>query len=253
MGIFSNLFGKKKEEVSNLADLSGLAVDLHSHLIPGIDDGAKTMEDSIAMIRGLKELGFKKIITSPHIMSGGYNNNPEVILNGRDAVRAALKEQNIDIEFDAWAEYYLDETLLDKIARKELLTAGSKNYVLVELSYLIKSNNVATYFFALTTRGYKIILAHPERYPYYHTKSMSDYHDIKDQGVYFQLNIASLTGVYGPAAQEMAHRLIDENMIDFVGTDLHNERHLGYIRDAIKYPYLEKIINYPGLKNKELL
>lgn len=251
MGFISNLF-KKKEVPSNLTDLSGLYIDLHSHLIPGIDDGAKTIEDSIALIRGLRNLGFKKIITSPHIMSGGYNNTPEIILKGRDIVREAIKENNIDVEFDAWAEYYLDETIMPKIENKELLTMGD-NYVLVELSYLIKSHNATQYFYSMITNGYKVVLAHPERYPYYHGEAFGEYHNLKDQGVFFQLNIASLTGTYGQSARQTAERMIDENMIDFVATDLHNERHLNYIRDSVKLPYLEKIINYPKLMNKVLI
>ena len=147
MGLFSNLF-KKKEPVSNLTDLSGLVVDLHSHLIPGVDDGVKTMEESLILIKGLYDLGYRKIITSPHIMSGGYNNTPEIILAGRDEVREAIKQAGIQVGFDAWAEYYLDETILPKIEQRGLLTAGD-NYVLVELSYLMKSFSTTTYFYNL--------------------------------------------------------------------------------------------------------
>jgi tyrosine-protein phosphatase YwqE len=250
VGFLSNIF-KKKEELSTLTDLSSLGIDIHSHLIPGIDDGAKNMEDSLALIRGLRDLGFKKLITSPHIMSGGYNNTPEIILSGRDKVREALKENNIDIELDAWAEYYLDETLMPKIEKKELLTMGD-NYVLVELSYLIKSNSATSYFYALITRGYKVILAHPERYPYYHDAALEQYSSLKDQGIYFQLNLSSLTGTYGTSARSMAEKMIDNNMIDFVGTDLHNERHLNIIREGVKFKYVEKILNYPKLMNKVL-
>lgn len=251
MGLISNLF-KKKELPSSLTDLSGLYVDLHSHLIPGIDDGSKTLAESLNLIQGLRQLGFKKIITSPHIMSGGFNNTPEIILSGRDRVREAIRENNIDVEFDAWAEYYLDETFIPKIKERKLLTAGD-NYVLVELSYLQKSHNATSYFFTLITNGYKIILAHPERYPYYHGDSLEQYMSLKDQGVFFQLNIASLLGTYGQAVKDTAESLIDHNMIDFVATDLHNDRHLNYIRDSVKLPYVEKIINYPKLMNKVLI
>ena len=251
VGLLSNLF-KKKEVPSSLTDLSGLHVDLHSHLIPGIDDGSKTMAESLNLIQGLRQLGFKKIITSPHIMSGGFNNTPEIILSGRDRVREAIQENNIDVEFDAWAEYYLDETFIPKIKERKLLTMGD-NYVLVELSYLQKSHNATSYFFTLITNGYKIILAHPERYPYYHGDSLEQYMSLKDQGVFFQLNIASLLGTYGQAVKDTAESLIDHNMIDFVATDLHNDRHLNYIRESVKLPYLEKIINYPKLMNKALI
>ncbi len=251
MGIFSNLF-KKKEPLSNLTDLSGLGVDLHSHLIPGIDDGAKTMEESLILIKGLADLGYRKIITSPHIMSGGYNNTPEIILGGRDRVRQALKEAAINVEFDAWAEYYLDETIMPKIEKRTLLTMGD-NYVLVELSYLMKSFSTTSYFYNLISNGYKVVLAHPERYPYYYSDDLDEYKMLKDQGVYFQLNISSLTGTYGEGARSTAQHLIDSNMIDFVATDLHNMRHLNYIRESVRLPYLEKIIGYEKLMNKIFL
>ena len=195
MGFIANLF-KKKEPVSSLNDYSLLGVDFHSHLIPGIDDGAKNMEDAIGLISGLKALGFKKIITSPHIMTDGYPNKPEGILRGRDLVREELAKRVIDVGFDAWAEYYLDETIMKKISEKSLMTMGD-NYVLVELSYLIKSFSATSYFYALRNAGYKVVLAHPERYPYYHEESLEQYREIKDQGILFQMNIASLTGVYG--------------------------------------------------------
>lgn len=251
MGIFSNLF-KKKEILSNLTDLSGLGVDLHSHLIPGIDDGAKTMEESLILIKGLADLGYRKIITSPHIMSGGYNNTPEIILNGRDMVRQALKEAGIDVAFDAWAEYYLDETIMPKIEKRNLLTMGD-NYVLVELSYLMKSFSTTSYFYNLISNGYKVVLAHPERYPYYYSDDLDEYKMLKDQGVYFQLNISSLTGTYGDGARSTAQKLIDSDMIDFVATDLHNMRHLNYIRQAVRLPYVEKVIGYDKLLNKVFL
>jgi protein-tyrosine phosphatase len=233
-------------------DLSGLGVDLHSHLIPGIDDGAKTMEDSIMLIKGLRQLGFKKIITSPHIMSGGYNNTPEIILSGRDKVREEIKAQGIDVDFDAWAEYYLDETIMPKIEARNLLTMGD-NYVLVELSYLMKSFSTTSYFYSLITNGYKVVLAHPERYPYYHSDDLDEYKMLKDHGVFFQVNIASLTGTYGQGARNIAEKLIDNNMVDFIATDLHNTRHLGYINASVKLPYMEKIINYDKLMNKVFL
>ena len=250
MGFISNLF--KKKEVSSLVDYNALHIDMHSHLIPGIDDGSKNMNDSLLLIKGLQDLGFKKIITTPHIMWGGYNNTPDIILRGRDEVRKALKANSMEIPFEAAAEYYLDETFPEKVKNKSLLTMGD-NYVLVELSYLIKSHSATSYFYTMRNAGYKVILAHPERYPYYYEDDLEQYQEIKGQGVFFQLNIASLSGVYGGGAKRMAEKMIDANMIDFISTDLHNTRHLGYINDALKFPYLEKIMNYEGLMNKVLI
>src|SRR5690606_27441218 len=119
------LFSKKKKEQEDvLTDLSVLKVDMHSHLIPGIDDGAKNLEDSIVLISGMKNLGFRKLITTPHIMSDYYRNTSDSILAGLDKVRKRLYELSIDIELDAAAEYYYDENFLDLLRRKELLSIG---------------------------------------------------------------------------------------------------------------------------------
>jgi protein-tyrosine phosphatase len=251
MGFLSDIF-KKKEPVSNLTDLSSLGIDMHSHLIPGVDDGAKTLADSIHLIRGLCDLGYHTLITSPHIMTGGYNNTPEIILRGRDMVREALVKENIKVHFDAWAEYYLDETIVPKIASKNLLTMGN-NYILVELSYLIHSNMSTTYIKQLQQAGYKVVLAHPERYPYYFDDDLDMFRGIKDMGVYFQLNIGSLTGIYSKQTKAMAEKMIDNNFYTFVGTDLHNDRHLNYIRDAVRMPYMEKVLDYQGISNRALV
>ena len=236
----------------SLTDFSLMAVDMHSHLIPNIDDGVKSVQDSIAILRKFQEMGFKKIITSPHVVSDGYNNSTETILKGRDIVREAIKENNLQIEFDAVAEYYLDDSINEKIEKKDLLTFG-KNYVLVELSYLTKTNNIHDLMYKLQIAGYRIILAHPERYPYYHEKDFKQFHTLKDRNVYFQINLMSLVGKYGKPAKAVAEKLIDENMVNFVGSDLHNEKSIETIQACLKEKYLEKILNYDRLLNKTLL
>ena len=253
MGFFSNIFGAKKQEVVvQLPDLSAAVVDFHSHLIPGIDDGAQTMDDSINLIKGLMGFGFKKIITSPHVMSDGYPNTPEIILKGKDAVRNRLKEEGIEIPFDAAAEYYIDQTVIDAARSRELLTFGNNN-VLVELSYLTPPLNLTDWFFRLRSEGYNVVLAHPERYPFYYRKDAEVYEQVKNLGVHFQLNLSSLTGMYGEGARKAAEQLIDAGMIDYVATDLHNARHLEYLRKCLSLPYVEKILNHEFLLNKQLL
>jgi tyrosine-protein phosphatase YwqE len=238
MSIFSNLFSKKAKAIAT--DYSWLAVDIHSHLIPGIDDGVKTLEESIALIKELKSLGLNRIITSPHIMTDGYNNSSFDILRGRDLVLNAIAQENIQVSFDAIAEYYLDETIFQKIKDRDILTIGD-NYVLVELSYYNKSHGINKYFFELRSAGYKVILAHPERYPYYHSEDLDSYQEIIDSGILLQLNLSSITGVYGKHVKQISEKLIDAGMIHFVGTDLHNLRHLSYIKDAMVNPYMEKV------------
>lgn len=236
-----------------LTDLSQMAVDIHSHLIPGIDDGVKTMDESIAILKEFEQLGLKKIITSPHVVSDGFNNSTQTILDGRDNVREAIKKHGINIEFDAVAEYYLDESMYEKIEKKDLLTIGSKNFILVELSYLSKANNVSDLIYKLQIAGYRVILAHPERYPYYYEKNLEQYISLKDRSVYFQINLMSLAGKYGKPARAVAEKMIDEQMVDFIGTDLHNSKHLEAIKNSLGEKYLRKILDYDKLLNRTLV
>lgn len=238
MSFFSSFFSGQKKQ--RLNDFSFLKTDFHSHLIPGIDDGSKSLNDSIQLIQELTSLGFKKIITSPHIMTDGYNNTSSIILDGRDKVREELARLGNSIEFDAVAEYYLDESIFEKIKQRDLLTFGD-NYVLVELSYFNKSFNTSKYFFDLRSAGYKVVLAHPERYPYFHSDSLEMYQEIVDNGVFLQLNLTSLTGVYGKSAKSIAEKLIDKSMIHFAATDTHNLRHIQYLKACFESDYLFKL------------
>ncbi len=250
---FLKLFKKEKEEPpSALIDYSGMVVDFHNHVLPGIDDGAKTLEDSVAMLRNFIELGVKKVIASPHSMADGYINSTEKILQTRDMVREAIKANNLDIQFDAAAEYYMDELFMEKIEKKDLLTVG-KNYVLMELSYLSKPTNTADAIYKLQVAGYNLILAHPERYPYYHEENFANYKEFKNRGVYFQINLGSLVGKYGAGARYTAEKMIDENMVEFVSSDLHTLGQFQMLRDCLKQKHLEKILNSDKLRNKTLL
>ena len=144
MSFFGKLFGvEKKLPPIDIANL--IKVDMHSHLIPGIDDGSKTMEESIELIRAFKEFGYKKIITTPHIMSDYYKNTPEIINDGLAKLRLELGKQKIEMEINAAAEYYLDFDFSDKIHTEKLLTFG-KNYLLIEVSYLNEPDNIDAIF-----------------------------------------------------------------------------------------------------------
>ena len=248
-----NIFGKQGDGASGkITDFSLMAVDIHSHLIPGIDDGAKTMDDSIFLISRLYDLGFKKIITSPHVMADGYTNSSETILKGRDEVRAAIKANAIDIQFDAAAEYNIDDSLYEKIEKKDLLPIA-KNYILVEMPFMAKPPIMGDITYKLQIAGYNVILAHPERYGYFYEKTFESYYSLKDKNIFFQINIAALAGTYGKDAKYTAERMIDENMVDFLGTDLHGMRHLDFLNDSLRSKHLEKILNYDKLLNKTLL
>jgi len=248
MSWFLKLF--KKEVQLEPANLSLLKTDVHSHLIPAIDDGSKSLEDSINMIRTFKEMGYQKIVTTPHVMSDFYKNTPEIILGGLEKVKEELKRLHIEIEIEAAAEYYLDETLEPKVKGGTLLTFG-KNYLLFELPFMTEPPNLASFIFELQTNRYIPVLAHPERYGFYY-KEFEKYRELTEKGVHLQLNILSLVGHYGPEAQKTAERLIDEGLITFLGSDCHNVMHQHGIELARTKPYFHKLLESGKLKNDEL-
>jgi tyrosine-protein phosphatase YwqE len=213
---------KKSKEYS--VDFSEIGVDIHSHLIPGVDDGSKDLEDSIELIRGLKDLGFKKIITTPHIYSEFYPNTSDRLLAGLDTLRQGLKAANIDIEIDCAAEYFMDEMFENRLDKGDILTFGD-NHVLVEMSFFSESIKLEDYLFKMQIKEYQPILAHPERYTYY-AKNFGRFQEIKDRGCKLQLNLLSLTGHYGKEVKDLAIQLLDANLYDFVGTDTHNIGHI---------------------------
>ena len=217
---FKNILKKNKP----LESFAFLHTDIHSHLIPGIDDGAPDLETSVALIKGLQALGFKKLITTPHIMADLYPNTPEIIREGLADVRAALEAENIDIAIDAAAEYLMDEGFADKIQAGNLLTLGD-NYVLVEMSFISPPPNLDQLLFQLQTKGYRPIMAHPERYSYYGS-DLSNFERLKDRGCLLQLNLLSLSGYYGPDVRRVAVKMLQTGLFDLAGTDLHHEKHL---------------------------
>ncbi len=248
--IWSKIFNRKSKLLSEPVDLGILHTDLHSHLIPGIDDGSKTMKDSITLIRELWDLGYRKLITTPHIMNDYYKNTPEIILSGLDNLHAELTKQGIKMEIEAAAEYMLDDGFMDKLEAGDLLTFGNK-FVLVEMSYIEEPPNLNAMFFELQTNGYQVVLAHPERYNYWH-HDFSKYQDLFDRNVYLQMNINSLTGWYSPESKNIAERLIENKLISFLGSDLHNQNYLRELKKSRYMPALAEIIGSAKILNSKL-
>ena len=213
-----NWFSKKKETELAPLDFSTLKTDIHSHFIPAIDDGSPDMETTINLLQEMQKLGFSKVITSPHVMSDLYKNSSEVILKGLENIRAELKAKRINIEIETAAEYYLDYDFKEKIDEEHFLTFGS-NYLLVELSFVEAPKSFFEIIFKLQLAGYKVVLAHPERYNYFHIK---DYEDLVNRGVFLQINWLSLIGYYSLEVQSKAEDLIYKDMVSFIGTDCHN-------------------------------
>lgn len=248
-GVLNKFFSSKGKELEPL-DFSSLVADMHSHLIPSIDDGSKSMEDSLALIRKFSQLGYKKLITTPHIMSDFYKNTPQIILSGLKEVQKKVAEEKIPVEIQAAAEYYVDEEFENKLDRNELLAFG-KNYVLIELSYVYPPANIQQVIMKLIMAGYTPVLAHPERYPYWAGK-FEEFQKLRDSGVLFQININSLNGHYSALACKMAHKLIDMNIYEFVGTDTHRMQHLDLVEQTKTDPYLQKMFSSGRLLNNTL-
>ncbi len=249
MSFFSEIFKSSKSKTP--ADLSVLKCDIHSHFIPGIDDGAETMEESMALIREFYNLGYKKVITTPHILTDVYKNTPEIILSGLEKVRVALKHEQIPIQIEAAAEYYLDFDFERKLEQEKLLTFGNK-YLLFEISYINPPDNLDSMIFKLLTVGYKPILAHPERYNFWHN-NFEKYEQLQEKGVLLQLNINSLAGYYGPATKKIAELMIEKNMISFLGSDCHRLQHVDVMKSESVYEKsLQKLIESGRLLNATL-
>ena len=224
-----SIFNKKKKV---RLDLSGLVADMHSHLLPGIDDGSPDTETSLELIKGLQELGYRKFITTPHILWDMYKNDATTIDAAyQELQQASLQENKANVPVKAAAEYFLDEHFDELLQNNVPLLTIHKNWVLVEFSFVTTPLNFKDKLFNMQMKGYQPVLAHPERYLYF----MSDrkwYDELKDAGCYFQLNILSLAGYYGKASLQLAHYLIGKRYVNLLGTDCHHFRHLNTLRNA---------------------
>lgn len=221
-----------------------IRVDLHSHLLPGIDDGARSWDESILLIEALKEIGFTHAITTPHIRPDYYPNTPEGIQEQQKQLQLLLAEKKIDFMIEAAAEYYLDETLLNQMNGNTSFLTFGKNYLLFELNHLQEPFFLKDFIFKASIQGYKLILAHPERYPYMDESRLED---LRDRGVLFQINTLSLGGMYGKPIQRIAERLIDRQWIDWIGTDCHHVENLPWLKKAIANRYYSKALSLPLL------
>lgn len=215
----------KKRQTDHPENLASLVSDMHSHLIPGIDDGVTDMDSSIRLIRGLIDLGYKKIITTPHINADIFPNTPEIIRAGQAAVSAELQRLQLDVTFHAAAEYLMDDHFMRLLSEGQPLLTLKDNLVLVELSFAVPAINLKEILFDMQLKGYQPILAHPERYLYFGANK-GWYDQIRDAGCLFQLNLLSFRGHYGPESQQLADWLIKKKYVDFLGSDMHHDRHL---------------------------
>lgn len=219
------MFFLKKKEIPLNEVFDVEFVDIHSHLLPGIDDGAKDMDHSIELIEKMISYGITKFITTPHVLGDVYPNSTALIQEKAEEVRTELRKRGIEgISFRAAAEYMMDEQFVERLKQKDLLTLKD-NKILVEMSYFNAPYNLFDILFEIQLQGFKPVLAHPERYNFYH-RDFQMYYKLKKAGCLFQLNLLSLTEQYGKGVQKTAQQLLKENLYDFVGTDTHHNNHL---------------------------
>lgn len=236
-------FSKRKKKPA-----SPLTTDIHSHLLPGLDDGVKSLEESEEIIRHFQKLGYRKIITTPHVMQDHFRNTASDIQYKLRELKKHLQSRNISVDIEAAAEYYLDESLLRCIeTNEELLTFGNR-YLLFETNFLSEPLNLKEFIFMASTKGYKPVLAHPERYLYLHN-NLDKAQDLLDRGVLFQVNINSLTGYYSKPVQHLAQKLIDKGWVHLLGSDCHHLQHVQLLQEIQRSRYFQKALTLPLLNN----
>jgi protein-tyrosine phosphatase len=240
------LFFRKKENTS--VDLGWLQTDMHSHLIPGIDDGSPDLETSLELVKGFANLGYRKIITTPHILWDVYPNTRDIILDKYTGLKNAVIEAGIDIQIEVAAEYYIDEHFYGLLKNKTpLLTLGG-NMVLVEFSMLSAPFDLQDMLFEMQLQNYQPVIAHPERYSYLNRKR-EVFDELRNSGCLFQLNLLSLQGYYGNAVKELAEYLLKKDYYDFVGSDLHHERHMAGLQKLRTANWMRNLMESSSIKN----
>ena len=255
--MLSKLFGFRKKDSNDIENEGGadkygnwsfIGTDMHSHLVPGVDDGAQTIEDSIQLIQQQQSMGIRAIITTPHIKFDHYPNTTATINSGLHTLQQALREQNIEMPVKAAAEYYIDDHFMQLLDTEPLLTI-TENQVLVEISFMFEPARFGDILFKIQTKGYKPILAHPERYAYYHG-NIEAYRELKERGCYLQLNTIALSGYYGKGVKMAAEELLANGLYDYCGSDMHHIRHADALRKVMQSSIMPALQRYPFLNSK---
>lgn len=243
-------FGRKETQAA--AGLAALGVDIHSHLLPGLDDGAATPAQAAQLARELAGMGYRKLVTTPHVKSGLYDNTPDSIGAGLALLRQTLKDEGVDIDIEAAAEYFVDFAFLERLrSGVPLLTFGG-GHLLVETSLMEPLDQLPQILFDLQLAGYRVVLAHPERYPYWSGRRRRELEELRGRDILLQLNLASLAGFYGPGALDTARWLVDAGLVSFAGSDCHNPKYIDALRQVPRTRHYRKLIESGRLLNDTL-
>ena len=245
MGIFD--FFKKKESGDRTLFYD---TEVHCHILPGIDDGSPDVATSVELVKAMRDMGIRRIITTSHVTESTFENTPATIKSAYDTLRTALDAQGIEMEIHTSAEYRMDEYFLKQVKENQLLPFP-EDYILIENSFFQPYWEIKELIFDLKMKGYTPILAHPERYIYYH-KTPGIYKDLFEYGCLYQVNFLSLAGYYHPQVKEMAWQLLNNGMVSFIGSDMHNMSHAQHIKEYMNSREYRKLTDKAGdiLNNK---
>ena len=238
----------KNEQPLSAEQYFPISIDMHSHILPGIDDGSPDIETSLKLIKGLMALGINRSVATPHIIGDMYRNNADLIFDAMQQVQVALDKEGLEFELSAAAEYMLDNYFFELLNNKTVMLTVKDKLILTEFSYSSMPSNPKQMAFTILTEGYTPILAHPERYAYYHPDyKQFDY--LKDLGFLLQVNLLSLTGYYGKETAKAARYIIKNNLASYVATDLHHERHLEALTDEKNRKIFAQVFEAVQLEN----
>jgi tyrosine-protein phosphatase YwqE len=226
-------------------------VDIHSHLLPGVDDGVADWEQTLACLRQFAEWGIQKVVTTPHVSRDWYPNKVADLKRGQRTLQALAEEHHLPLTIEVAAEYMLDDFFPELLQSGEVLTFGGPHYLLVETGWAAAPFALESTLFRIQTHGYTPLLAHPERYSYYHDDE-AGLARLREMGCLFQLNWMSLTGRYGRRVRKQAGLLLQRGWVDFIGSDLHRPTDLPTL-EALFAADEYRLLRDQPLRNQSLL
>ena len=247
--MFDFLFRKKKYEPIPIFEV--LSTDMHCHLVPKVDDGSKCIEESVECMKALASVGYKKMILTPHFQTPRFENDEDDIVRRYEEMKRQAADMGVEIDIcGIGGEYRIDSGFAKRLENPRFLQIGGK-YVLVEFSLHQQMMGCDEMIFDMQMKGYEVILAHPERYPYLNVGG-SRMEQLKNQGVFFQVNVLSLGGFYGEEAKRRAFEMVEGGLVEFLGTDTHNSMYAQALIDLTHNRKVEKLLMNHEFLNKTL-
>jgi tyrosine-protein phosphatase YwqE len=249
VALADSLFARKNEQIDS-HNLCYWKTDIHSHLLPGVDDGVATEDDTLRCLQQFADWGIERVITTPHVSQDWFPNSYDTLIKGRDTLQALVARHELNLTIDIAAEYLLDDRFLELLDSGQLLSFGKERYVLIENGWSAAPYFLETILFRIQTKGYTPILAHPERYTYYFSMP-HELEKIREAGCLFQLNWGSLTGRYGGKVKQQAQQFLKQKWVDFIGSDLHRPSDLRSLETLFSSPDY-KLLQQQPLRNQDL-